>query len=171
MSWYIAFMAIELYPGTRVISLAEIFAVHCTTVGLPFWLSWWRIRWQWGRPGFDPWVGNIPWRRERLPTPVFWPGEFHGLYSPWGRKESDTTEWLSIMRIFRCIASCQLFTWKGKQENCLIELEGKSLVTTPVFLPGKIPWTEELVGWATGHGVTKESDTTEWLNNNKQQVM
>ena len=25
-----------------------------------------------------------------------WPGEFHGLYSPWGRKESDTTEWLSL---------------------------------------------------------------------------
>ena len=22
------------------------------------------------------------WRREQLPTPVFWPGEFHGLYSP-----------------------------------------------------------------------------------------
>ena len=47
-------------------------------------------------PGFDPWVGKIPWRRERLPTPVFWPGEFHGLYSTWGRKESDTTEWLSL---------------------------------------------------------------------------
>ena len=31
------------------------------------------------RPGFNPWVGNIPWRREQLPTPVFWPGEFHGL--------------------------------------------------------------------------------------------
>jgi len=28
--------------------------------------------------------------------PVFWPGEFHGLYSPWGRKESDTTERLSL---------------------------------------------------------------------------
>ena len=27
------------------------------------------------RPGFDPWVGKIPWRRERLPTPVFWPGD------------------------------------------------------------------------------------------------
>ena len=38
----------------------------------------------------------IPWRRERLPTPVFWPGEFHGLYSPWGRKESDMTERLSL---------------------------------------------------------------------------
>ena len=32
------------------------------------------------RPGLDPWVGKIPCRRERLPTPVFWPGEFHGLY-------------------------------------------------------------------------------------------
>ena len=41
---------------------------------------------QCGRPGFDPWVGKIPWRRERLPTSVFWPGEFHGLYSPWGHR-------------------------------------------------------------------------------------
>ena len=45
-----------------------------------------------GRPGFDPWVGKISWRRRRLPTPVSWPGEFHGLYSLWGLKESDTTE-------------------------------------------------------------------------------
>ena len=40
-----------------------------------------RIPLQCGRPGFDPWVGKIPWRRKRLPTPVFWPKEFHGLYS------------------------------------------------------------------------------------------
>ena len=38
-----------------------------------------------GRPGFDPWVGKIPWRRERLPTLVFRPGEFRGQNSPWGR--------------------------------------------------------------------------------------
>ena len=37
-------------------------------------------------------VEKIPWRKERLPTPVFWLGEFHGLYSPRGRKESDTAE-------------------------------------------------------------------------------
>ena len=41
------------------------------------------------------WVQSLgwedPWRRERLPTPVFWPGEFHGLYSPGGRKKSDAT--------------------------------------------------------------------------------
>ena len=41
-----------------------------------------------GRPGFDPWAGKILWRRERPPTPVSWPGEFHGLNRPWGRKES-----------------------------------------------------------------------------------
>ena len=55
----------------------------------PWWLRWWRIHLQCGTPGFDPWVGKIPWRREQLPTPVFWPGELHGQrslagYSPWG---------------------------------------------------------------------------------------
>ena len=49
------------------------------------------------KPGFDSWVGKIPWRREQLPTPVFGPGKFHGQkslagYSPPGLKESDTTE-------------------------------------------------------------------------------
>ena len=51
-----------------------------------------------GRLGFYPWVGKIPWRRKQLPTPAFWPREFHGLYIPWGHKESDTTEWLSLKR-------------------------------------------------------------------------
>ena len=37
-------------------------------------------------------VGKIPWRRERLPTLVFWSGEFQGPSSSWGHKESDMTE-------------------------------------------------------------------------------
>ena len=48
------------------------------------------------RPGFDPWVGKIPWRREWLPTSVFWPGEVHGLYSPCSRKELNITERISF---------------------------------------------------------------------------
>ena len=48
------------------------------------------------RPVFDPWVGKITWRRERLPIPVFWPGEFHGLHSPRSHKESDTNEGLLL---------------------------------------------------------------------------
>ena len=53
-------------------------------------------RLQCGRPWFDPWVGKIPWKRKSLPTSVFWPGEFHGVYSPWSHKGSDTTERLSL---------------------------------------------------------------------------
>ena len=53
------------------------------------------------RPKLDPWVGKVLWRRKWQPTPVFLPGEFHGQrslmgYSPWGRKESDTTERLTL---------------------------------------------------------------------------
>ena len=40
-----------------------------------------RIRLQYKRPGFDPWVGKIPWRWQRQPTPVFLPGEAHGQRS------------------------------------------------------------------------------------------
>ena len=47
---------------------------------------------------FDPWVRKILWRRKWQTTPEFWPGKFRGhrslasSYSPWGYKESDTTE-------------------------------------------------------------------------------
>ena len=53
------------------------------------------------RPGLVPWAGKIPWRKGWLPTPVFLPGEFCGQrrlvgYSPWNRKELDTTEGLTL---------------------------------------------------------------------------
>ena len=51
--------------------LEKGYATHSSILGLPCWLSWKRIRLQCGRSGFDPWVEKIPWRRERLPTPVF----------------------------------------------------------------------------------------------------
>ena len=56
---------------------------------------------QCGRPGFDSWVGNIPWRRAQPTTPVFLSGKSHGQrslagYCPKGCKESDMTEKLSI---------------------------------------------------------------------------
>ena len=49
-------------------------------IGYPLQYSWASHVAQCGRPGFDPWVGKIPGRRERLHTPVFWPREFHRLY-------------------------------------------------------------------------------------------
>ena len=58
---------------------------------------------QCGRPGFNPWVGKISCRRKWQPTPVFLPGKSHWRwnlvgYSPWGRKESDTTEQLHFQK-------------------------------------------------------------------------
>ena len=37
-----------------------------------------------------------PLEKGKATHPVFWPGEFHGLYSPRGLKQSDTTEQLSL---------------------------------------------------------------------------
>ena len=49
-----------------------------------------------GDLGSIPGLGRYPGEGKRLPTPVFWPGEFHGLYSPRGCKEPDTTEQLLL---------------------------------------------------------------------------
>ena len=53
-----------------------------------------------GHPGSIPGLERSP-RRDWLLTPVFLPGEFRGQrglvgYSPWGSKESDTTEQLTL---------------------------------------------------------------------------
>ena len=62
------------------------------------------------------WVnpGSIPWRREWQPAPVFLPGKFHGQrslasYSPWGHKESDTTERLTLFMSGQSLFVCLFF--------------------------------------------------------------
>ena len=65
--------------------------------GLPRWHNGKKPTCQCRRPRFVPWVGNIPWRRKWHSTPVDLPGKFHGQrslagYTPWGCKQSDTTE-------------------------------------------------------------------------------
>ena len=60
---------------------------------------------------WETWVGKIPWRRERPPTPVFWPEEFHGPYSPWDCKELDMTEWLSFHNLI-------VLNSAGKESAC-----------------------------------------------------
>ena len=60
------------------------------------------------RPRFNALVGKILWRRAWLPTPVFWPGEFHEQrslagYRPPGHKECDMTERLSLSEKFLAV--------------------------------------------------------------------
>ena len=59
------------------------------------WLNTGDLSW------FDPWARKIPCRRDWQPTLVFLPEEFHGQrslvgYTPWGCKESDMAEWLTV---------------------------------------------------------------------------
>ena len=149
------------------------------------------------RLGFDPWVGKMHWRRERLPTPVFWPGEFHVLYRPWGRRVRRDWATFTFSRCSSCfspflILTCQIFYFK-KQKEVFHTLpacpqppkhfpggtvpanvgdkrtwvrpldwedsQGEEMGTHSCILAWEIPWTEE----PGGH---KESDITEWLNNN-----
>ena len=117
-SWYLPdFFSVNLWIELdgRIVS-----------TGLPWWLSWQRICLQCRRPGFNPWVGKIPWRREWLPTPGFLPGEslrvegqLVGWRIPWtvvhgGRKELDMTELLSLSLGLKHIFSQKehKFLWK-----------------------------------------------------------
>ena len=86
-------------------------------------------------------------RRQWHPTPVLLPGKSHGQRSlvgcsPWGRKESDTTERLHFHFTF--------MHWRRKWQP------------TPVFLPGKSHGRRSLVG-CSPWGL-EESDTTERLH-------
>ena len=63
--------------------------------GLLWWLSGKECRRNCRRRGFHPWVRKIPWRRKWQPTPVFLPVKSRQWslvgYSPWSRKELDST--------------------------------------------------------------------------------
>ena len=56
-----------------------------------------------GDLGSIPGLGRSPGEGKSYPLQYSWPGELHGLYSPWGLKESDTTERLSLHFIFMCL--------------------------------------------------------------------
>ena len=87
--WFL--LMLHIHHRSDILShIASPLVAHVLTI-------WSRTCPQCGRREFNPWIGKIPWRRERLPAPVFWPEEFHGQrslagYSPRGRRESDTTE-------------------------------------------------------------------------------
>ena len=74
------------------------------------------------RPGFDPWVRKIPWRRKQLSIPVFLPREFHGQrslegYIVHGIAESNMTERLTH-------TYTDLYTDLGEVELWFLRQEG-----------------------------------------------
>ena len=104
------------------------------------------------RPGFDPWVGKIPWRRDRLSTPGFWLGEFHGLYSHGVAKSQKQLSdfhfhgfWASLLAQVVKNLSAMKETWVRSLgwEDPLEK--GKAIHSS--ILAWRIPWTV--------HGVAK----------------
>ena len=92
MEWLVLDHRARLHPGWGT--------VWAYVLGLPCGSRGQKSAGNAGDPSSIPGSGRFPWRREWLPTPGFLPGEFHGQrslvgYSPWGHKESDTTEPLS----------------------------------------------------------------------------
>ena len=80
------------------------------------------------RPRFNSWAEKIPWRRAWQPTPVFLTGESHRQrslfgYSPLGRKETDTTEWLThtqdSVQVFELHSSTMIQWLKWTRANKL----------------------------------------------------
>ena len=90
---------------------------------------------------WETWVQSLVWDdlwgRDRLPTPVFWPGEFHGLDSPWGCKESDMTVRLSLLASL--LLSNQLL------KDYVVCTINKALMFLPLPFPQTLP--------ATGHNL------------------
>ena len=88
--------------------------------------------------GFDPWVGKILWRRKWQPTPVLLPGKSHGWrsmvgYSPWGHKESDTTEQLHLVLVLEALWKEDI--WYLLMERILIRANSKFIITAYLWEP------------------------------------
>ena len=117
-----------------------------------------------GRPGFDPWFRKFLWGRKWQPTPAFLSGKSHGWrslagYSPWGRKESDTTERFHFIFFFfsalLCVIICLdmgqfpsalLRTWKlisGKfiELNNSFRQDGMERRVAFVWVLGRLNWS------------------------------
>ena len=92
-----------------------------------------------------PGLGRSAGEGKGYPTPELWPGEFHGLYSPWGRKESDTTERLSLCS---SLVAQTVKSLPAMRETRVQSLGGedpleKKMATHSSILAWKIPRTEE----------------------------
>ena len=121
-----------------------------------FYRYWWAQRvknpLQCRKPGFEPWLGKIPWRREWLPTPVFLPGKSQGQrslagYNPWSRKESDTTEHVS-----------KRWTQKWKLNTMYHEIHNSDFIEYPMVhcVSGKRNKSAEWLGRKSPKGSFKD---------------
>ena len=102
---------------------------------------------------WETWIWSLgwedSWRRGRLPHPIFWPGEFHGLYSLWGCKESDMTERLWLHRVLKGFPGDSVVKNLPVMQEMQVQSLGwedpleKEMATHSSILAWRSPWTEE----------------------------
>ena len=96
--WHVVVFAIHWHESAMDLHVFPIL-IHGNFKGTHWVVTYIFHLWRWEvaiKPndlGSIPELGRSPGEAKSYP---FWPGEFHGLYSPWGCKESDTTEPLSL---------------------------------------------------------------------------
>ena len=85
----------------------EYLSLFCLTMECLFLTRLLSLGWEdslekgtgYGSSSSHVWIWELDYKERWAPkllTPVFWPGELHGLYSLWSLRELDTTEWLSL---------------------------------------------------------------------------
>ena len=85
--------------------------------------------------------GRSPGEGNSYPLPIFWPGEFHGLYSPWDHKELDTTERISLSLFIRFViaflprSKCLLISWLQSPYAVILEPKKRKSITDSTFSP------------------------------------
>ena len=121
------------------------------------------------RPGFNSWVGKIPWRRKWQSTPALLSGKSHGQrsligYSPWGRKESDTTERLHFTFSTRFVIAFlpkNTQGWSHLEWTGWISLQSKGL--SRVFSNTTVQ-KHQFIGASFLHSPTLASIHDHWKN-------
>ena len=121
------------------------------------------------RRRFDPWVGQIPWRRAWQPTPVFLPGESQGQGSPvgcrlWGRTESDMTE---VTQLY-----LQVFEPHTSALKCLFHIVIFSIPRSPFLLHRPhVPMSQSLLVVHFEHSVNQYQQLFDPQKNSFNRIM
>ena len=111
-----------IHTHTHTLTYICSMCIDICVCTLPWWPRWYRIHLPCVRPGFNPWVGKIPWRRAWQPTPVSMLEIPHGQrslagYNPQGhrvRHDWATKHRTQHIHMCVCVYTCIKLIYTSK---------------------------------------------------------